>query len=149
MGVGASATDITREGCWREPPQPQLNARPGLGVWCCPECPRDVFELVVRFKPSFQPLDNVVGGPDLGDCWELGLFVERFDDGGRAGRCGRGRGCGSSVGCSIGVSVVPGVAWLHHQHDQRGAAFECAVEGVTVEACTTECFDGCRNLDTC
>ena len=69
----------------------------------------NVFELSVSFKPSFQPL----GRPDLGDCWELGLFdlvVQRFDDGRCAGRCGHGRGWGSSTGCSSSsVGIVVGV----------------------------------------
>ena len=77
-------------------PQPQLNGCPSLGIRCGPKCSWDVFELVVlwvvRFESSFQPRDNIVGSPDFGDCWELGLFVERFDEGRRSGSRGCSRG---------------------------------------------------------
>ena len=50
--------------CWREPPQPELNARPRLGVRRCPECSRHVCKTLVIVESTRKLRDNVVRGPD-------------------------------------------------------------------------------------
>ena len=46
---------VTRERCWWEPPQPQLNACSCIGVRRFLKCSQNSFKVAVRFNRSFQP----------------------------------------------------------------------------------------------